>query len=322
VEIISTAGVPARERFGFWREVSSKLWVSYDLRCEPEPALFQAQVGVGAFGAVQASLLTTWPHVVTRTEKLIRRSDPEVFKFGCVIRGGALVERDGRQAELRAGDLTLFDTSRPFRGWHLPGAQPPRLLLLQFPRALLPLPAQVARELSCVRIAGDHGVGALSSRFLRELAQRMDEFSVADAARLAPLTLDLLTTAVAGALEAQDAVPEEARRRALLVRVHVFIRENLGDPDLGPRTIADAHHVSVRYLHKLFQAEARTVTELIRNTRLERCRLDLADPRLIGRPIRETAARWGFTNASQFSQAFRAAYGLSPSELRRGVRAD
>ncbi|MFJ7215018.1 helix-turn-helix domain-containing protein [Amycolatopsis sp. NPDC098790] len=322
MEIISTAGVPAPDRFDFWREISAKLWVSYELRYEPEPASFQAQVGVSAFGALQASLLTTRPHVVARTGKAIRRSDPAVLKFGCVIRGGALVERDGRQAELRVGDLTLFDTSRPFQGRHLPGPEPAKLLLLQFPRALLPLPAREVRELSCVRIAGDHGVGALSSRFLRELARRMDEFSVADAARLAPLTMDLLVTALASALEAADAVPEEAKRHALRARVHVFIREHLGDPDLGPRTIAEAHHISVRYLHKLFQAEVRTVADLIRHTRLERCRLDLADPRLAGRPVRETAARWGFTSNAHFSQTFRAAYGLSPSELRRGVRAD
>jgi AraC-like DNA-binding protein len=104
--------------------------------------------------------------------------------------------------------------------------------------------------------------------------------------------------------------------------VHTFIRDHLGDPDLTPRTIAAAHHISVRYLHQLFRAEDRTVADCIRVRRLDRCRLELADPRLARRPIGEISARWGFRSAAHFSQAFRDAYGLSPSELRRGVRAE
>jgi AraC-like DNA-binding protein len=318
VEVISTAEVSAPERFAFWREVSTRLWVPYDLRCEPEPeSRFRARVGVSGFGSVQATLLTTSPHLVRRTGKLIRQTDPEVFKLGRLIRGGVVVEQDERQAELTAGDLVLFDTSRPFQGWHLPGRQATRLLLLQFPRALLPLPAQEVRRLSCVRIGGDHGVGALSSRFLLELAERMDQFSPAETARLSTATLEVLSTVLAGALDVTDVVPAETRRRALMTQLHAFILENLGDPHLSPATIAAAHHISVRYLHKLFHAEEQTVAGWIRARRLERCRLDLADPRFAAWPINAIAARWGFTSAPHFSTAFRTAYGLSPRQLRQ-----
>ncbi|TRO57060.1 hypothetical protein E4K73_43875 [Streptomyces sp. IB201691-2A2] len=36
MNVVSTAEVPAGERFGFWREVNAKLWVPYELRCDPE----------------------------------------------------------------------------------------------------------------------------------------------------------------------------------------------------------------------------------------------------------------------------------------------
>lgn len=203
MDVISTAEVPAHERFAFWREVSDTLWVPYDLRCEPElRSRFRARAGVSGFGQVQATLLTTSPHVVQRTARLIRRTDPEVFKLCRLIRGSAFVEQDDRQTELRAGDLVLFDTSRPFLGRHSPGCRASRLLILQFPRSLLPLPAQQVRRLSGARIAGDR---------------------------------------LAGALETQHTVPAEAHRRALMTRIHAFIRANLGDPSLGPHTIAAAH---------------------------------------------------------------------------------
>jgi AraC-like DNA-binding protein len=318
MDVISTAEVPAPERFAFWREVSDQLWVPYDLRCEPgREERFRAHVEVSDFGSVQAALLTTTPHLVQRTKKLIRRTDPEVFKLGCLIDGGAVVTQDEQQAELRAGDLALFDTSRPFQGRHAPDRATSRLLLLQFPRALLPLPTQEVRRLSCVRLRGDRGVGALSSQFLRHLARRMDEFGPAEGARLSALTLDVLATVLAGALDVETAVPADAKRTALAARIHAFIRDHLGDPGLTPDTIAAAHHISLRYLHKLFQTERHTVASWIRECRLQRCRRDLADPRLSTQPIGAIAARWGFAGSAHFSRAFRTAYGLSPREFRR-----
>ncbi|MFD4701025.1 helix-turn-helix transcriptional regulator [Streptomyces niveus] len=54
----------------------------------------------------------------------------------------------------------------------------------------------------------------------------------------------------------------------------------------------------------------------IRHRRLERCRLDLANPRLNARPIQAIAERWGFTNPTHFSRLFRAAYGIPPRDYR------
>ncbi|WP_328842955.1 helix-turn-helix domain-containing protein [Streptomyces sp. NBC_00258] len=318
MDVVSTAEVAAGERFAFWREVSTKLWVPYDLRCDPQLENgFKAQVGISDFGAMQATLLTTMPHTVHRSPKLIRQADPEVLKVGCIVRGGATVTQDGQHADLGVGDLMLFDTSRPFLGKHAPHIPTSQLLLLRFPRSLLPLPDRDLRRLSAVRIPGTQGIGALSSQFLLHLAQRMDELSPADTARLSTLTLDLLTTVLADALDSQSAVPPHTRRRALMVQIHAFIRDNLGDPNLTPETIAAAHHISLRYLHKLFQQEERTVAGWIRERRLEQCRRDLADSQLIARPIHAIATRWGFTSPAHFSRAFRSAHGVSPSQYRQ-----
>jgi AraC-like DNA-binding protein len=112
-------------------------------------------------------------------------------------------------------------------------------------------------------------------------------------------------------------VPPNTSRRALVLRVHAFIEDRLGDPRLTPATIARAHHVSLRSLYKLFEEEHASVAGLIRERRLERCRRDLLDPSLGEVPVSAIAARWGLTNAAHFSRAFRAAYGASPVEYRR-----
>ncbi|KAB2350249.1 cupin domain-containing protein [Actinomadura rudentiformis] len=104
MDVISTAEVPAGERFAFWREVSSKTGAPFDLRCERQlESRFQAQVGISEFGPVQATLTTTMPHVVHRTHKLIRRADPEAFWLGCMVRGGGTMEQGDQRANLCGG---------------------------------------------------------------------------------------------------------------------------------------------------------------------------------------------------------------------------
>ncbi|MFI0357078.1 helix-turn-helix domain-containing protein [Actinomadura sp. 9N407] len=319
MDVISTGEVPAPERFAFWREVTSKTWVALDARCEPHlEDRFQAQVGICGLGPVQATLMTATPHSVRRTPKLIRQADPEAFLLTCAVRGlGMNGEQDGRRAYCRVGDLSLYDSSRPYLAGLAPGLPASRLLVLQFPRSSLQLPDRDLRRLTAVRIPGDHGVGALSSQFLLQLAHRMGELTPSDTIRLSSLALDVLTVALAGTLDAQSTLPPQTRRRALMARIHAFIQENLGDAQLTPGAIAAAHHISLRYLHRLFHTEGHTVAGWIRERRLEQCRRDLADPRLATRPITAIAARWGFTSPAHFSQIFRSTYGLSPRQFRQ-----
>ncbi|HET6748267.1 MAG TPA: helix-turn-helix domain-containing protein, partial [Actinomycetes bacterium] len=87
-------------------------------------------------------------------------------------------------------------------------------------------------------------------------------------------------------------------------------------PGLAPETIAAAHHVSVRYLYKLFEAQGQGVAGQVRRRRLERCRRDLLDPALQARPVGAIGARWGLPDPASFSRAFRDAYGIPPGEYR------
>jgi AraC-like DNA-binding protein len=317
MKVINTAEVPAGERFAFWREASLKGPVPFDARCEPGlESEFGAQVKAGDFGPLRVTLMTTTPYSFHRTSKLIRQTDPESFKLTCAARGDGVITQEGRRADFRRGDLILADTSRPYQTELAPDITASQLVILWFPRVLLPLPHRDLRRLTAVRIPGDHGIGALSSQFLLQLAKHRDEFSPSQAARLSTLALDVLTAALASELEEQNALPPHTRRRALLAQIHTFIQANLGDPHLTPDTIAAAHHISVRYLHKLFQQDGHTVAGWIRQRRLERCRRDLADPLLAACPIGAVATRWGFASHAQFTRAFRHAYGMTPRQFR------
>jgi AraC-like DNA-binding protein len=317
MHVVSTEGVSTDERFEFWHEVSARTWVPYDLRCEPQSEdRFQARMKIVDLGPVQVALMTSTPYEIHRTAKLIRQTDPELCKLGIAVRGAGTATQGDRQSEFSAGDLVLYDTSRPYSAALAADTPYSQLLVLRFPRSLLPLPPRHLRNLIAVRIPGTQGVGSLASGFLLQLARNMDEYSPADAARLSSIALDVLAVALGHELDAEDSVPPPAHHRALLAQIHAFIQQNLGDPELSPGSIAMAHHISLRYLHKLFNEQGRTVGGWIRERRLERCRRDLADPLFADQPVSAIAARWGFTSAAHFSQAFRNTYDLSPRQFK------
>ncbi|KUL36184.1 hypothetical protein ADL12_19455 [Streptomyces regalis] len=56
--------------------------------------------------------------------------------------------------------------------------------------------------------------------------------------------------------ETEGALPPETRQGALTARIQAFIQQNLHDPNLTPPVVAAAHHISLSYLHRLFQERA------------------------------------------------------------------
>jgi AraC-like DNA-binding protein len=165
-------------------------------------------------------------------------------------------------------------------------------------------------------------MGAILARFMSTLDAYGPGCRPRELDRLGATALDLAGASLAQHLDAYEELPAETRRRAMLARIDAFIEHNLGDPDLSPAGIAAYHHISVRSLHALFQDQGETVAASVRRRRLERCREDLADPRLRRRSIGAVSARWGYLRPADFSRAFRGAYGVSPREFRRDAAPD
>jgi AraC-like DNA-binding protein len=308
--VLRAADAPAASRVDYWRHVLDETLGPLEMAMPPAPG---DQLLIGDAGAVRVAELTAGrPGGASRGRQQIRRLDLEVCKVDVLARGRGAVAQGGREASLRPGDFTFVDLSRPAT-WRMSAM---RLVAVVFPRVLLPLRPDEVAKLSALRFPGDEGIGALVSSLARQLVRRLDDRAVADGARLGGAVLDLFTVALATRLDRADQVPPATRQRALLQRIHAFVEARLGDPGLSPATIAAAHHISVRSLYQLFEAEQTGVAGWIRGRRLERCRRDLLDPAMAARPVSAIAARHGLPNAAHFSRAFRAAYGLSPVEYR------
>ncbi len=309
--VYRAADVPHRSFVDYWRQASHDTFGPALLR----PAGTPQQLLVGDVGGVRLAEMTTSgvdgsvACEGVRSSSILRRAGDESYRVQLVQRGQIVIEQDGRVAHLRPGDFALVDMSRPAR-W---AASAQRFVVLTFPRTLLPVHPDDAARLTAVRIAGDTGPGALFSALAGLLATQLGDYSGAEGIRVGTAALDLLAASLIGRLGADRA---GGGHQVLLMRIHAFIEEHLADPFLSPRAVAAAHHISVRYLYKLFETRGESVAGWIRRRRLEQCRRALLDPASSERPVSAIAASHGLPNPAHFSRAFKSAYGISPVEYR------
>lgn len=252
----------------------------------------------------------------TRSPRLIRRSDPELLELALAARGDMEIDQADNHFCPTDGDLVLYDTSRPYVAKAVATRGHARSVVLHLPRRAVPLPDQKLRRLTATRLPARTGAGALLGQLLAGLVEQAPTLKPAHSGRVGSALWDLASAFLADLVDSQDRLPVETRQAALLLEVKAFIRRHLSDPSLSPPAVAAVHHISLRSLHHLFRHDDMTVSQFIREQRLENCRTDLADARLAARSVHEIGRRWGFVNPSVFNRAFRARYGFTPGAYR------
>jgi AraC-like DNA-binding protein len=312
--IVDTGAVPPDERFDLWAESATRVFEPM-LVSSGAPAAFQGRVWRYGLGPLTIFRVRADASAIRRTPATIAASDPERVQFALGVRGRCAIAQDGREAMLTAGNFGSWASSRPY----VVDAQTPFELLVTYcPAMLLGAHGDVVRERTGLQISGGEGLGRLVRGFILQLVGQLEDGTLARGCEgdVAEGLVDLLR-----GLHGVRTAPEASSGRApdvLRAQVRAFIDTHLGDPALGPEANAREHFISRSYLDKLLEADGTSVRESIRDRRLDRCRRDLQDPSLAGRSILDIASRWGFVSASHFSRTFRAAYGLSPRDARRG----
>ncbi|WP_308344130.1 helix-turn-helix domain-containing protein [Streptomyces sp. MK37H] len=309
--------VPVADRFDYWRELMVQTVVPMDISSDDDADGFEASIHVLELGAVQVRPTTFQSVHFHRTPKLIRRSDPELLHVLCVERGTVGVSQLEQQTTHGPGDLSMVDFSRPFDSHAVNDRGPVKAVGVAVPKEMLALAGNGANELLGHRISAREGFGALLAQCISHITTETGSLQPSDGPRLGTIVLDLVSALIAHELHADNALTPESRWRTLTLHIHSFIQQHLADPQLTPRAIAAAHHISLSHLHRLFREEGTTtVAALIRHQRLERARRDLTDPTLRHTTIHQIATRWGFTRAADFTRAFRAHYGMPPRDYR------
>ncbi|WP_293694589.1 helix-turn-helix domain-containing protein [uncultured Agrococcus sp.] len=277
--------------------------------CRP----FTAVLTSAAADEVVFTDVSARPHLVERTRESITRGGEGYFKVSLLLSGSSMLVQDGREVLMQPGDLTIYDTSRPYS---LLFDRDFQNLIMMFPKSRLDLPSAFLDDLTAVSLNEQHQhLSPVVTSFLSHFPARLTPLDTAARSKLARTSLDLLDTLLTDILgcERYPADPQAKQ----FERIRQYIDDHLGSPALCPEQIAAAHFVSVRTLHAQFSRAGTTVSTWIRERRLERCRTDLGDAALLHRSVSEIATRWGFNDAAHFSRVFRAAFGMPPSAYRR-----
>lgn len=308
----STAAVEPRSQLSYWREVVCATFVGLDVEPPQRPtAGFRAEVTAHGLAGMRVATVTSQPHAVVRSPAMIRSSPDDDIFVNLAVLGTALMAQDGREAMLRPGDFTFYDSARPCR---ITCHDPFRLVVLKIPRDVFTVRCKPPADATATAIRGDRGVGSLFSSLLRDVPARTSGLPDPVAEQVGAGVLDLLTSALAErATGVRPALPREAQ----LLRARRFITDHLGDPALSPPMVAEALGLSVRYLHALFQSESTSPFRWILEQRLELAARLLADPRQASRSVTSVAFGVGFKDTAHFSRVFKDRYGVGPRSYRQ-----
>lgn len=312
--MVDTADYSCSDRIGAWQQILIDYLMPYHVLPAPKVP-FRGGLHRRHLGPVNVVSTTNTASVHRRPRRLSAQAGDMRWVVTLLLAGEWVVNEDRSQQRVLPSDLVLWDQARPVA---LASSAPARALSFRIPPEVLGPRAGRRLTSAATVLPTDGRLGALITSYVRGLAELPGDLRPDIAVRLGVTTVDLLATYFAD-LFGEVTGTEGADRRALLHQVKAHIEAHLSEPDLGPATVAAAHHLSVRLLYKLFAAQDETVAGWIRQRRLERIRHDLIHPERAGSSITAVAHQWGFTDSAHFSRVFKAAYGTSPGDYRRST---
>lgn len=295
----STRTSSRRERSNQWCAFTSEEHIEFaDDR--------QASVRGGDFGPLRLSLISMGRHHVVQRRSL-EGSSP-AMKFLFQEQGTATIRQGQFTNPIQTGQWCAIRQDIPYE---IDAPDQSRQLCITLPCELLSSPGRGAQWWRQPR------------SFLRGTAQilhasasasilSVGSLSKSACEQLGPQLAAMIGMTICTAEQEPVPDPREQRREAVLE----YIDSHLAEPDLGIRDIAHAFDCSPRTIHKLFEGQRHTVSRVIWERRIDRCRSDMIDPSIRKRSITEIAHHWGFSDSQHFSRSFKARFGISPRQYR------
>jgi len=305
------AVVKPTDSFDHWHQVTCRDFSLTECRRIPSDR-FRAQIVIRALGDLKASDI--WSHTAPgqsiRVERSLSdtRKDPrDYFMLWLALRGNVTFAQSGRIAQMTSGDITLHDQAQPFS---LDFADDCRALMISIPRPLLVSRLPKAPDLTARTVHHRSALAALAGSMMRHMMSLQDaRDDIVE--RLNTSILDVLATTLSAELGLVDDDGQDQRLRD----VKRYLLAHLEDGELTLAAIANTQNISPRTLNRLFAIEGTTPMRWLWEQRL------LASHRALtqrqARHVTEAAYRFGFSDVSHFSRAFKKRFGQPPHTLLR-----
>lgn len=305
----NTHDVRLSDRMAYWRDTICHSLIG--VKCEGLSSThFDGRVSVLGGGQAALAKIEAGPHRAWTSKEIPRGKD--FFYLFVQNKGQMHLRRDEGDFVLGPGDLYLHDAETDHQF----------LFPEHFEHIALRVPKDVARkrwpEFSNARFMLLAGKGRPVNRLISSLSQGL----MSEPGDLLEQEVNAAVTAAfdlfVHSVNARDPklftkFPQPGR---VLERAKKVISANLEKSDLTPSWVAQEVGVSRRYLDKLFVRGGASIADHIQNLRLSRAASELCLDHPRGKRMSDFAFKWGFTNASHFSRAFRRKFLMSPTDYR------
>lgn len=308
----STGEVHPQRRLAAWQDFMSDVYYPIDVAAY-NPASFCGVIESTQIGAVGITRFAADAQRAVRRKVHAGRDDSDFFALVMPTMQTEQFTHLGRFGDVAPGQVSVFNSAETYQ--------------LDIPNGTrnvtVKIPAAQFRTM-CPKIDARCGrVDVANSRFVPLLTQFALQ-ALENASCLSPEHVRSLETGLLELAFLMMDVPEtDAAGDSRTVidhffhRVMAYIAANFHDPDLAPERAAQAHRVSIRYVHKVFQAHDTTFGRELRLARLRHAQKLLRENALHkARPttIAEVAYNCGFSSQALFSVRFKEAFGYSPRD--------
>lgn len=310
----TTEAVGPDKQFDRWCEFVNEAHLHWSIERTPFDC-FPAFIREGRYDRYRLASLTSAQPLIrgTRSEVEIAKDNEALYNIIYIARGSECLIIDNHDVELEAGTFVMWDSARTMKFitgkdlHQITLAIPHDRLHKVFPRAGDYVGKMVMAREGLSRVFVDH---------LVSLDEQFGNLPKEAAPEVLEATVSLLTST----LGATNEISDERCSKYLLQTIKAYIDKHLDNYNLSLARIATDNGISVRHLHRLFQDTDSSVSEHVLRGRLDRCKRDLGSPRNAHLTITEIAYRWGFSDSSTFSKAFRRQFGITPREYRAEAR--
>lgn len=306
--VFDTDRAPAADRLDAWNAAFGSLnAITIAGKAGEQPSSRSENWPLGSGLIVSHTRVT--PARFCRDAARARRDSFDHFILRVLRRGQGRLRHASFGATTQPGELVLFSMHET---WNVEWDDAewvslciPRDLDLLLTAGLAALPSGLLKG---------SGAGLIADIVLalpaRAAAARADELPVLARAVHAAIGACLLSGTSLPTIPAADAAISPVKER-----VRRAILRSIGSPRLTPERLAIAAGVSRSSLYRLFEAEG-GVARYVQHVRLSLAHAALRDPLQSDKSISAIAEAHGFPAPPDFSRAFKAAYGTTPSAVR------
>ncbi|WP_174991119.1 MULTISPECIES: helix-turn-helix domain-containing protein [Pandoraea] len=305
--VFSTSRFPEHLRNHVWRDAISPLFEFTPVDgTQVEGRLWLSRVGELLIGK---STLSAQRY--ERSRRLVLSSGLDLYIVSLFVSGGLVGDCDGVSVSVRAGDILVLDLSRVARMQVDPGSTATIFLPRQKIDKAIPgrdlHGAVLDAAIPIVRL-----LVSLINGMVDEAPALAGEAAAATEASLLALFADAVANRPSVNLESDDSVVSRVLRRGVLD----YIDANLTSPELRPELIIEKFRVSRAHLYRIFASDG-GVASVIRDRRLDVAyRALVLGGGSLDQSITRVAYELAFSGSNHFLRAFRARFGITPSEAR------